>query len=440
MEEIEAVINSRAFDPASLELWSCCYHWSGEGFQQQVCSLNALVFATDLYKSMPDSSVSIEVINSAMYGTSWASSIEPKKIPTRDPHGMWWHNDETVGQPSPRSNLFLNSHWHMSYTSDQASEVFVYDDNRDPFSEDDLQLTVVPRHSPEADIQSGLSEGTGRLRPSLGRETHGLGEAVRQNSTRDRRNKGLQMRRAFSCIAWFDSGEFDLPLKDLHAVMALANGASIYVASGLLVDPAADTGDSPIRRVFGNLGRSELCLLIPPVDPRLTKPDVRSWKLINHLAFDGQFQDCFAGTSLHLTFTELEDAVYVGNRGLRDRQVVLLEALISIDDRGHNIGDLDILSMFINPHLYLNDTCKHASDQDIPSVEDWDLTAVDCWEEFLDPPTGTAIFRASGNWQARLGATAAAIQTGKKVVVLPENACLHCLAEASKKRIDMVVA
>jgi hypothetical protein len=440
MEEIEAVIASSAFDPTSLELWSCCYHWSGEGFQQQMRSLNALVFASNLYKSMPDSTVSIEVINSAMYNTSWASSIEPEDIPTCDLFGIWWHNDETVDGPSSRTNVLLDSHWYMPYTSDQASDLSVDDYNEDLLSEDDLRLTVVPEHPRAGDIENRINEGTERQWPNLRQETDGIGEAVRQNSDRGQHNNGLQMRRAFSCIAWFDSGEFDIPLENLHAVMALANGASIYVASGLLVDPSASTADTPIRRVFGNLGRSELCLLVPPADPRLAKPDVRSWKLINHLAFDGQFQDCFGGTSLHLTFTESEEAVYVGNRGLRDRQVVLLEALISIDDRGRNIGDLDILSMFTKSSLHVNDSCAHPSDKAIGTVSDWDLTAVDCWEEFLDPPNGTAIFRARGNWEARLGATAAAIQIGKKVLVLPQTACLHCLAKSVKKRIDIIIA
>jgi hypothetical protein len=146
-----------------------------------------------------------------------------------------------------------------------------------------------------------------------------------------------------------------------------------------------------------------------------------------------------------LTFTESEDAIYMGNRGLRDRQVVLLEALISIDDRGRNVGDLDILSMFSNPRFVTQTECPHTAEQKktslqcLPYLTDR-LTSVDCWEEFLDPPERTAIFRASGNWQARLGAAAAAVQMGKNVLVLPENPCLHCLDGWEDEVIDIIVA
>ena len=88
----------------------------------------------------------------------------------------------------------------------------------------------------------------------------------------------------------------------------------------------------------------------------------------------------------------------------------------------------------------MNEKCTHATDKEAADVADWGLTAVDCWEEFLDPPNGMAIFRACSNWQARLGATAAAVQTGKKVLVLPEKACLHCLAGSVKERVDIIIA
>ncbi|KAI4912256.1 uncharacterized protein J4E92_010107 [Alternaria infectoria] len=415
MEEMEAVVDSVWFDPASLDLWTSCFHWSVAGAEQQARSLNALTFATNLYNSMPDSTISIEVINSTMYGVSWANSIEPESLPTRKHAlGMWWHKDEAVERSSVQKDL-PSDQFSMTDTSKQDSDVSVYHGDED-------------------------GEPSERLGPIFRQGSIELEQEFRQPYNDAQEDRGLQIRRAFSCIAWFDSGEFDIPLKNLNAVMALANGASIYVASELLVDPSASTADAPIQRVFGNLGRSELCLLIPPADPRLASPDVRSWKLINHMAFDGQLQDSFGGTTLHLTFTESEDAVYVGNRGLRDRQVVLLEALISIDDRGRNIGDLDILSMFNRSSIRVNEKCTHATDKEAADVADWGLTAVDCWEEFLDPPNGMAIFRACSNWQARLGATAAAVQTGKKVLVLPEKACLHCLAGSVKERVDIIIA
>ncbi|CAN9113856.1 unnamed protein product [Alternaria alternata] len=407
IEEIETVVYSDDFDPMTIEL----------------C---ALTFMTNLYESMPDSTVSIEVINGALYSTAWVNSL--KSIVLEYPYahfqGLWWHYDEIVDRATAGRSQSLGSQSPMSY-----------------YSEDESKVTKTAERVLTAGHEDAGDRTTAKFPRRFQQRTHISGKVVHMEHEKVQESRGFEMRRVFSCIAWFESGEFDLSLENLHGVMALANGASIYAASALLVDPSARTKDAPVRRVFGNLGRSELCLLVPPADPRLAKPDVRSWKLINHSAFDGQFQDCFGGTTLHLTFTESEDAVYVGNRGLRDRQVVLLEALISIDDRGRNIGDLDILSMFVSPRLRVKRTCAHVTNKDVPPVVDWDLIAVDCWEEFLDPPTGTGIFRASGNWQARLGAAAAAIQAGKNVLVLPEKACLLCLWHSvAKDDVDIIIA
>ncbi|CAN9228989.1 unnamed protein product [Alternaria alternata] len=426
IEEIETVVYSDDFDPMTIELWSSCYHASGHGLTQLMRSLSALTFMTNLYESMPDSTVSIEVINGALYSTAWVNSL--KSIVLEYPYahfqGLWWHYDEIVDRATAGRSQSLGSQSPMSY-----------------YSEDESKVTKTAERVLTAGHEDAGDRTTAKFPRRFQQRTHISGKVVHMEHEKVQESRGFEMRRVFSCIAWFESGEFDLSLENLHGVMALANGASIYAASALLVDPSARTKDAPVRRVFGNLGRSELCLLVPPADPRLAKPDVRSWKLINHSAFDGQFQDCFGGTTLHLTFTESEDAVYVGNRGLRDRQVVLLEALISIDDRGRNIGDLDILSMFVSPRLRVKRTCAHVTNKDVPPVVDWDLIAVDCWEEFLDPPTGTGIFRASGNWQARLGAAAAAIQAGKNVLVLPEKACLLCLWHSvAKDDVDIIIA
>ena len=247
--------------------------------------------------------------------------------------------------------------------------------------------------------------------------------------------------KSFACLAWFESGEFNIAIDELRGVMALANGDSIYVASALLADPATGASNVAIRRVFGNLGRPEMSLLIPPSDPRLSEPDPSSWNLINHAAFDGKFQDCFASTSLHLTFTDFEMPLDVGARGYRDRQVVLLETLVSIDDRGKHIGDLDILSAIKSDKFSVMRTCLHSDSQAVETLRKDGLISLDSWDEFLDPPRSIAIFRASGNWQARLAAATAAIQAGQRIVVLPETPCLKCVDDCNDIWIaDMIIA
>ncbi|KAI1256861.1 hypothetical protein MGN70_001988 [Eutypa lata] len=215
----------------------------------------------------------------------------------------------------------------------------------------------------------------------------------------------------------FESGEFDIDPLSLQAVMALSSGDSIFAASSLLSDPTENTIEAPIQRVFGNLGRSEMILLVPPKTPVLRGNDAGAWNVINHEEFDGQFENSFSSTSLHLTFTDFELPLDIGVRGLRDARVVLKESLISLHDSGGHRGDLDILSIFSNANVDCKQgVCKHKARENIacpavagglPNPDYHHLTSIDCWEELLDPPVHSkGIVRSTGNWQARLAAAA----------------------------------
>jgi hypothetical protein len=399
IEEVEYAMSLASFDPSTLDLDTCNGHWSGEGLEQTLCSLNALRFASRIYTSIPDSTVSIEVIAHPIHTTSWASSLMGNfKLPPVPPEqGMWFHVD--------------------TERQDRSTATYV-----GPHHQYDEMDTAGRYRSSPSDTSSMSSDS--RL---SGSDAFYAANDVSSEDIAQKEGIDITLKQSFACLAWFESGEFDIPVAQMNAVMALVNGDSIYVASGLLMDPSMDSRRAPIQRVFGSLGRSEMCLLAPPADPRLADPALSSWEQINHIDFDGQFQDNFRSTSLHLTFTESEDAVYLGNRGLRDCQAVFLEALVFIDDRGRNIGDLDILSMFNNPTFSVMQPCVHSKEKREDFSGALKLTAVDCWEEFLDPPEGATIFRASGNWQARLGASAAATKKGREVLVLPSQACLRCL-------------
>ncbi|KAL3454906.1 hypothetical protein BJX64DRAFT_295611 [Aspergillus heterothallicus] len=262
------------------------------------------------------------------------------------------------------------------------------------------------------------------------------------------RKPELDLGEAFACLAMFESGEFDIDQSTLQGVMALSTGDSIFVASSLLADPSKCTTASPIRRVLGNLGRPEMAFLIPPPRPALAAYNPSSWQLVNHFPFDRKFQDNFSDTPLHLSFTDFEMPIDVGVRGLRDTQAVLVETLVSINHRGKHLGDLDILSMFNNELLTIQHQCLHRSlaDRDTQTVLDAEelalcLSSLDCWEEFFDPPLKTGIFRATGNWQARLAAAAASVQQGKRTFVLPEKPCAVCLGDSDNiGSMDIIVS
>ncbi|KAH8590981.1 hypothetical protein B0O99DRAFT_520401 [Bisporella sp. PMI_857] len=244
----------------------------------------------------------------------------------------------------------------------------------------------------------------------------------------------------------FESGDCNIDLEVLRGVMALSSGNSIYVASALLSDPSKNTSKHPVQRVLGNLGRSELALLLPPSNPVLKDYDVNSWQMINHLPFDGTLGDSFASTSLHLSFTDFEMPVDVGARGLRDKLVILVETLVSINDGGKPLGDLDIISMFKSKCLNVTRKCLHQPGKTIagqgePVDRHGELVSIDCWDEIFDSPSSTGIVRAYGNWQARLAAAAASIQRGKRTLVLPHKPCLQCIGEYDEIRdFDVIIA
>lgn len=273
--------------------------------------------------------------------------------------------------------------------------------------------TLDPHYSDPEILASGLYDCHGRVNNRL--------ERTRKTA------------KSFAFIAMFESGEFNVDPTTFKGVFALSTGDSIYVASALLQDPTTNPIVRPVSRVLGNLGRPEMVLLIPPSNSRLEPYDRSSSRLVNHDSFDGQVLDCFRLTSLHLSFTDFEMAVDIGNRGLRDSRLLFVEALISINHRSKHIGDIDILSIFASPYLVNKDqSCEHsttaASGGD--EYEEYkELVSIDSWEEFVDFPNCKAIFRASNNWQARIAAAAASAQLGRRFVILPPKPCLKCIAD-----------
>ncbi|KAL1597946.1 hypothetical protein SLS60_008434 [Paraconiothyrium brasiliense] len=388
MDEIEAAIESDSFDIKAMDFLRWWTEWSSTGSQQLITSLDAFAFASLLYSKLEGATVTIEVIGKSLYDAPWASS------------GVPWGNDNEPESPSEELDWLQNLQTSYYGGGDKSK----HDDPRDQLNNSDC-------------LPSGSTNGLRDVPATLARE--------------------------FSCISWFESAEFDIAPANLRGVFALANGDSIYVASVLLNDPAASTSKNLIRRVFGNLGRPEMCLLVPPSSPRLATPELASWQQVNHSPFDGQFLDSFKSTSLHLNFTDYEMPLDVGARGLRDRQVVLVESLISVDDRGRKIGDLDVLSIYTHDNLYIGQPCKHKEKPEKKRKlhELSHIVSLDCWDEFLDFPQSTAVFRALGNWQARLAATVAGLQDEKRVYLLPETSCIHCLwtAPAADSGMNMFI-
>ncbi|THV44085.1 hypothetical protein BGAL_0739g00020 [Botrytis galanthina] len=138
---------------------------------------------------------------------------------------------------------------------------------------------------------------------------------------------------AFAAICMLESGEINLEPKHFSNVMALSTGDSIYVAAALLCDPSETPLSHEIRRIVGNVGRPGIALLIPCSDPKIKRSELNSWNLINNGDFNGELQDSFQDTSLHLSFTGFSLPIDTGVVGGQDSEVILLESVVSLHER-----------------------------------------------------------------------------------------------------------
>lgn len=236
----------------------------------------------------------------------------------------------------------------------------------------------------------------------------------------------LDLASSFACIAMLESGIIDIASTGLQSVMAMSSGDSLYIATPLLSDPASKW-DSKITRIRGNIGRAGIALMIPPDEPRIREIDPKDWNLINHDEFDGVITDSFQTTSLHMSFTEFVLPIDTGLRGIRDTEIYFLETVISVHDRGRWMGDLKVLPVFDDPLLRIikkDSTCNHVQKTNAASEDE--LTSIDSWYEFFDRPEGPIVFRAHGNWMARLAAVSMSVRKGHLTLVFGENICWTC--------------
>jgi hypothetical protein len=139
-------------------------------------------------------------------------------------------------------------------------------------------------------------------------------------------------------------------------------------------------------------------------------------------------EDCFQGTSLHLSFSEASQAVNVSFSGGRDVDAYLLETLISVYDRDTWIAEIDILRSMASRRLKQwpsrPEGCSCGSSTVSGPAQ---LISIDNFAEMIVPPKLPGIIRAKGNWQARLAAASICLAKGYTVVLQPELSCLECL-------------
>lgn len=248
----------------------------------------------------------------------------------------------------------------------------------------------------------------------------------------------LSRSESFACITMFESGRYDLNPNDLENVMAMSSGNSLYISTALLQDPfESDSG--LIQGVTGNIGRPGIAFLVAPVDPLTKSVSMSEWPQIDRAVFDGEFRDCFASTSLHLSFTGANDSLNTEFTGAQDTEVYILETLISVYEGGRWIADIDpsraCLSVNLRrlPPCVGNRRCRSRTERS-------QATCIDNWLELIDAPEeNVSLVRAHKNWQARLAATSISIQLGYNTVVLSDKVCPACLYSVRSSHSEKIV-
>ncbi|KAI4162051.1 MAG: hypothetical protein LQ342_004363 [Letrouitia transgressa] len=238
-------------------------------------------------------------------------------------------------------------------------------------------------------------------------------------------SKSTWLSETLSCIACLETGYMDIPPSKLNSSFAISHENSIFVARQLLSDPSDDLSNFPVKRIIGNIGKPGLAVLVSPQNPKMLAVDYGKWNIITHCPFDGKLEDNFSSTSLHLSLTGYEMPLDLDHYGSRDRDGIILEAAISVYERGNWIADLDVIKAHESWH-HESPHCSHTEDirTDISVLSS--LTCVDSWIELLDRPFEECIVRARGNSSARLAAATIAAQKEYKFCVVPNECCLKC--------------
>lgn len=303
----------------------------------------------------------------------------------------------------------------------------------------------IPRNQQRSNVRISQSTGTG-LNPLIYGSTVDPRLLSKKSRQENRGNPVLDDERylmsytlsrnqIFSCIAMFENRKVNVDPGLLNQVMAISAGGSIYVAVPLICDPFDQVQPNEIKHITGNISKPGLSLMIPPMAPNVRKVDEDKWTLINHAPFDGQLDDCFQRTSLHLSFTGYQLPLMADEHGYQGVEANFVETLVSVFDAHEWVADLDVLKALAMPSVSRigrhAEGCCHEKASRKP---DFHLTSIDSWSEFIDRPSNACIFRASGNWLARLSAVAVNAQQNLETIVLEDGkrVCWECIQDTAK--------
>jgi len=238
---------------------------------------------------------------------------------------------------------------------------------------------------------------------------------------------------AFACIMMFESGNLNITLNyNLASVMAISSGNSIFVPKALLSDPFENIDEYKFQRIVGNIGKPGITLLVCPQNPRIRGLS-DDFRVVRHGRYDFKREDNFKETSLHLSFTDWKLPLDTGTRswGNITKDVHFIESVVSVHDRGVWVADIDLVKDSQKLWRLVSCGCQDQEAQvSNKSSMSMRLTSIDSWDELLDSPKGIGVFRARGNWAARLAAASIlgrrSVSDSNSFIVGATAPCLRC--------------
>jgi hypothetical protein len=243
----------------------------------------------------------------------------------------------------------------------------------------------------------------------------------------------LSLAQVFACLLMFETASSNIDTLALTSVMAMSSGNSIYVATKLLSGPETFIPEYHITRIVGNVGLPGITMVLAPHNPRL-RGLTDDWRQVRHAKYDFKREDNFRGTTLHLSFTDWKLPLEPQSSGTIDKDVHLMESVISVHDSGEWVADLDLIRFAPSRKNLLD--CRYPSEQVQREGSDC-LISIDNWDELIDSPRDIGIFRAKGNWAARLAASSILSrkyeEKGGMFYVCSSLPCLQCAKELGEQ-------
>ncbi|CAJ2503832.1 Uu.00g112260.m01.CDS01 [Anthostomella pinea] len=200
-----------------------------------------------------------------------------------------------------------------------------------------------------------------------------------------------------------------------------------HAAIGLIGDPGEKSPDHSFTRVLGNTGTPGCSILTLPSGLMARNINPSAWR-VEPVKFDWAPVDSFKNTSIHSGFTEwCAPLVQFPAAGLRDYDVNIVEAVVSVPDCGEWVAAIDIDLALTDGRLWRGPSCTHSRSSRLGESK---LLSVETWDQILDPLDGPLAVRSFDNWLARLALVSVLCQhsqgSRRPIVLWYGNMCWKC--------------